>query len=107
MAIENNINAASWNLWGKVIDQTSERANFTITIKGLVKKGIGEYIEELINDDHSHSDIVQDQSWWSKALYLRYFAIVASAVEIIEEEGYSLEFEYTDSAVYIHCTTSR
>ncbi len=107
MAYEHIINAASWNLWGKVFDKTSKGQNFTITIKGLAKKGIGDYIEELVDEQYAHTAIVETQSWWSKALYVRYFAIVASAIESIEEEGYSIQFEYSDSAVDIHCTANR
>ena len=107
MAYEYVINAASWNLWGKVFDKTSKRHNFTITIKGLAKKGIGDYIEELADEQYAHSAIVETQSWWAKALYIRYSAIVTGAIEMIELEGYSIQFEYTDSAVNIHCTANR
>ena len=103
MEYEHQINAASWNLWGKVIDQTSKKQSFTIVIKGLAKKAIGDYIEDLVDENHDHSDAVLAQPWWFKYLYIRYSSIVSTAIEQIEEEGYSIFFEYTENIVFVHC----
>lgn len=106
MEIEHKISAAHLNLWGKVIDQTSNRQDFTIVIKGLAKKGIGEYIEELVAEDDSHSDAVIAQSWWKKILYGMYAGVVTSAIQFAKDESYTIQYEYGESAVYVHCIAS-
>lgn len=100
---EHKISAANLNLWGKVIDQTSSRQNFSIVIKGLVKKAIGDHIEELSGGNYSHSDIVLAQPWWLKMLYGWYSGRVATVVERTQSEGYTVEFEYSESVVFVHC----
>jgi len=103
MEYEHRINAASWNLWGKVIDQTLKNQSFTIVIEGLAKKAIGNYIEDLVDENYDHTDAVLAQSWWFKYLYIYYYASVSTAIEQVEEEGYSIYFEYTEKAVFVHC----
>jgi len=47
MDIEHKIIASNLNLWGSILKRTSARQNFTIVIKGLANKAIGDYIEQL------------------------------------------------------------
>ena len=103
MEFERKINATSLDLWGKVFDQTSSRQSFTIVISGLAKRAIGDYIEELVDEDNSHAETIANQSWWSKLLYGAYCGKLPTAIEHAESEGYSIEFEYTDAAVLVHC----
>jgi len=108
MDSSNNISASSLNLWGKVFDQTKDRLDFTIVIKGLAKRAIGDHIEKIVNDEtlddeESHTDEVLAKSWWLKMLYGRYSATVATAIEHAEAEGYAIQYEYTETAVLVHC----
>jgi len=100
---KNKISATNLNLWGKVIDQTSTRQNFTIVLKGLAKKGIGEHIEELVAEEYGHTDIVTTQSWLVKLLYGCYSGVVTSAIQIAKDENYTIQYEYSESAVLVHC----
>ena len=75
-------------------------------VKGLAKKGIGEHIEELVAEEYSHSEIVIAQSWWKKILYGMYSGVVTSAIQFAKDENYTIQYEYSKTAVFVHCISN-